>query len=120
MSMLLRENTRVWPSVKGPVRGWCPEPGVPRDEPCTSGRPSPRRVGEQRLACGSERLPVGRSVRPDHCRLAILPLDADGVVSDVVAAVVDREVTKPGLSLHLQHYSVGSSPRDRLCRSGSS
>jgi hypothetical protein len=56
---------------------------------------APRRGREPRLA-------RGRCVGPDHGRLAILPLDGDGFVTDLEAARIDGKVAEHGLGLQLQ------------------
>jgi hypothetical protein len=64
---------------------------------------APRRGRETRLA-------RGRGVGPDHCRLAILPLDGDVLVSNLEAALIHSEVAEDGLGLHLQQSAWRSAP----------
>src|SRR5712691_7797967 len=59
--------------------------------------PAPWRGRESRLrGC--------RLIGPHHHRGAVLPLDRHRLVTDLEAALVDREITEQGLRLSLQHF----------------
>src|SRR4030095_4042612 len=70
------------------------------------------------------RLPGRRRIRPYQYWAAVLPLDGDRLVTDLVAPLVDREVTEDGLGLEFQDFSTnkvrvqaaGAPPRVQIRR----
>src|SRR4030095_8844068 len=59
--------------------------------------PSPRRGRESRL-------PRRHVIRPDHHRFAVLPLNRNRLVTDLIAALVHREVAEYSFGPELQDF----------------